>query len=136
MNTIYNKLKPKRKYKRKPLCADINGICSIDKCRCDMGIKILKTKGQAKLDEHLLHREKVIQKIRQKQLQELDNDYLNLKDPVQATNLGHFEIQGEYGKRKEQVKKYKRMMYWAMIIMLAIPFLYIAVIEVIDLISN
>lgn len=40
MNAIFNKLRPKRCYKRHPLCNNKLGFCEFDKCRCDMSIKV------------------------------------------------------------------------------------------------
>ncbi len=75
MNSIYNKTRPKRKYVRKPLCANLNKICTREKCRCDMAIKAPKT--NQKIDDNFLHRQKVIKRRLEIDLQKLDREIDN-----------------------------------------------------------
>ena len=51
MNNIYNKLKTKRHYKRKPKCKNKLGLCEFDHCRCDMSLKIKPRPVQAMLSK-------------------------------------------------------------------------------------
>ena len=94
MNKIYNSLKRKRKYVRKPLCQNIDGMCTFEKCRCDYAIKVPKTKQV--IDENLHHRMKVIKRRRQ----------INaMIDDIENRNVDGFKMKGYVPPKKETESK-------------------------------
>ena len=125
MNQIYNKTRTKRKYVRRPLCANIGKICTREKCRCDMAIKVPKTK--AKMDENFLHREKVIKRRREIELNKLDveNAIINLKNAIDDSE----RIKGYVPPKKVN----HNMLLNGLLIILASAILYPFVIVLIDL---
>lgn len=70
MNSIMKANVKKRKYVRKPKCQNIADICTFRNCRCDYAFKIPKTKQ--KIDKNFLHRQKVIKRRREIDLNRLD----------------------------------------------------------------
>lgn len=72
MNQIYNKLRTKRKYVRKPKCKNKLKTCTFEKCRCKP-LKIPKRKKPTESQvEELLHRQRVIAVKRREFLQAID----------------------------------------------------------------
>jgi len=77
MNTIIKRCSKKRKYIRKPLCANLNGICDFMTCRCgyaDILDKRAKNSIRKGIDEDMPHRQKVIKRRREVDLIKLDNE--------------------------------------------------------------
>lgn len=104
MNAIFNKLKPHRKYHRKPMCENLTGICTFEKCRCFYPLMEPETK--AKIDEYLHHRQKVIQRRREIELQKLDKENLWDDEDGQTCDMPI----GNYRLQKERQAKYEK---WA-----------------------
>jgi hypothetical protein len=99
MNTIYNKLSPKRKYHRTPKCANLAGVCTFEKCRCNYPLMEPETK--AKIDEYLHHRQRVIKRRRDIELNKLDNE-MDHYCPI-------WPPESEYKKQYLRRKKYELM---------------------------
>lgn len=117
MNTIFDKLKPKRKYHKTPTCGHTEGYCDMEHCREKYAIKLNPKKhSQQKIDEYLHHREKVIKRRREIELAKLDvinidvDGYVGLGGKDACNPSQRLYIQGEYGKHKQELKKYKRML--------------------------
>lgn len=73
-NTIYNKLRTKRKYVRKPKCKNKLKTCTFEKCRCKpmkLPAKLKKPLTEAQVEE-IKHREKVIAVKRREFMQAID----------------------------------------------------------------
>ena len=115
----------KRKYKRHPKCANLDGLCDWNFCRCDYRIKQPKT--NAKIDEYLHHREKVIKRRREIVLQQMEagegywGDACNPTQRLDVVNGGLYK--GEFAKRKELKAKYKRMWWISLFIFLGLVLL-------------
>lgn len=93
MKTIYDKLRPKRHYKRKPLCPNKMGLCEYDTCRCDMTIKV---KRPQRLVRAL---------IEGAQCRECKySDYAHAKT-CSINNPIVMSIEGEYSKNKKRIIK-------------------------------
>lgn len=103
MNNIYKKLKPKRKYKRTPKCANLAGVCTWEKCRCNYPLMEPETK--AKIDEYLHHRQKVIKRKREVELQKLDNEI----EDIIAKDYVNYNFVGAYRKQKIKQEKYEKL---------------------------
>lgn len=97
-NKIYEKLRTKRKYVRKPKCENKLGMCEFKKCRCEpLNIpKRNKKQLNEKVIEELLHRQKVIEVKRREFLQAIDNEIERMDQEVPS-----------YTERKE-----KRKTFW------------------------
>lgn len=129
MNIIYNKLKPKRKYHKTPLCGHTDSYCDMEHCRQKYAIKEPKTK--AKIDENLHHREKVIKRRREIELQKLDADNItfDIDEAKNSLKPYRFSYIGEFAKRKQQIKRYKKMFWKCLLILIALPILYVLIIN-------
>ena len=114
-NAIYEKSRTKRKYHRLPPCGHRNQICDMEHCRLQYAIKI--PKDTSKIDEYLHHREKVIKRRREVDLQRLDSE---IKDELIPMTYDYI---GEYRKRKELKAKYRRMAWIALFIFLGLVLL-------------
>lgn len=107
MNNIYEKLRPRRRYVRRPLCANVDGMCSFDKCRCGYGLynydqtKINLLNNQNIIEESL-HRLRVVMRKRQIELYKLDEENLH-SDMVDST-LYSFIARGYKPEKKKKVK--------------------------------
>ena len=132
MNQIFEKSRTKRKYHKTPPCGHTDGYCDMEHCRMQYAIKEPKGKLPP-LDKTFKHRDKVVKTIRRKQLQKLDSE---IDDGLCACNTCEcYPVQGEYGKRKIEIKRYKRMFWMVVAIFIALPILYVLAIMVIDLIN-
>lgn len=120
MNQIYNKTKAKRRYVKKPDCPNRMGICEFDKCRCDMEIKVT-CECDKDIKVNFNHEQKVINRIKEKaKLQnDRDNGYLTFE------YIEQMSVKGRYGEERIQRIEYRNMIYKAIIILLAIPVLYV-----------
>jgi hypothetical protein len=135
-NAIFNKLKPHRKYHRKPMCENLGGICTFEKCRCFYPLMEPETKRQ--IDENLHHREKVIKRRREIELNKLDylivtvDGYVGLggKD---ACNPSQKLYVGEFAKRRAQIKKFKRMFWKCLLGFIGLVVLYIVFINLFNI---
>lgn len=74
MNTIYKK-NTKRKYVRKPLCANLSGICEFNHCRCNY--PLIQPETRARIDEYLHHRQRAIKRRKEVEMAKLDNENWN-----------------------------------------------------------
>lgn len=122
MNAIYNKLKPKRKYTRKPKCLNLAGLCTWEKCRCNYPLMQPETK--AKIDEYLHHRQKVIKRKRDIELLKLD--FENAIDEHNEKEAN--KIIGEFRRRRERQARYEKWCWralWALCATLLILSLFI-----------
>ena len=141
MNQIYNKNKPKRKYVRKPLCQNVNGICTFTKCRCDMAIKVPKGKLPP-LDKTFKHRDKVVKIMRTKELQKLDSemeimvspriDYCGACKKEHGYDCPKDRIRGYHPEKK---KNYGNILFRGFMILLISALLYPFVIAIMDLLN-
>ena len=129
MNTIYNKLKPNRKYTRKPKCANWNGFCTWDKCRCNYAVKVPKGDITKVNMEEVIHRGKVVDRRREIELQKLDNE----NGEVICWDLNRVNYKSRFSEEKENRKKYKRMILKAFGIIVLILILYILIINLFNI---
>lgn len=139
MNTIYQKCKPKRKYKKLPPCGHRNEICDMEHCRLAYAFKV--PKYFPKIDEYLHHRERVIKRRREIELQKLDTENCDEcqfeEDHSQScSKYKEYDFIGEYGKRKAQIKKYKMNFYWTLLILVGLVALYPVAIVIWDLLRS
>lgn len=118
-STIYQKLRPKRKYHKTPPCGHTDGYCDMEQCRQKYAIKTPKI--VKKIDEYLHHREKVIKRRREILLNKLDAE--NNEDYGLRSDWSSYPIKGEYAKHKAQIKKYKRMFWRCLFIFMGIVLL-------------
>lgn len=121
MNAIYQKSKTKRKYVRKPLCNNLNGVCTRDTCRCNYSMKDKLI--NKKIDEYLHHREKVIKRRREIDLMKLDNEL------VEKVWTPESKIKGL---KPEKKPKY---FFWTFIGIITIPILWVIVVLLIDILN-
>ena len=107
-----------------------------DQPRFEKNITKLVKKGKNKpIKDEVFHKVKAGDRRREIELAKLDlensiDDFLEREEPR------HFiGYQGEYGKRREQIKKYNKMIKYGIIFIILIPIMYILLIYFLDIFS-
>jgi len=141
MNAIYKKNVHKRKYIRKPLCANLGGICEFSHCRCNY--PLIQPETRARIDEYLHHRQRVIKRKREVELQKLDNE-ITIEVSPRIDWCGACKKEHGYDCPKDtpRYKGYtppKKFNYWKILIIIGLFGLvclgYVLAITVVDLLS-
>ena len=106
-----------------------------DQPRFDNAINTLVKKGKGKaIKEEIHHKVKAGDRRRQVNKQIDDNLLIRtLEKELYMACSNHW--QGEYSKEKARNKKYKRMFWTAVGIIIAIPIIYVGIIAIIDTIN-
>ena len=124
MNTIYNKLRSKRRYTRKPTCPNKQGICEYGKCRCDIALKAPKQPLKGIKVNHRLEA-KVVDRLREKAKLENDREneeYLHLAPGSMVRNVDF--TRGEHSKHRLIRKRYERQV-WVVLALITLTILYL-----------
>ncbi len=129
MNRVYINKKIEPNTEPKPLCGHENGICSYIICRIQYAIKPPK---KVLMDKYFKHREKVVKRIREIELARLDAEQEFIQQG-QTDKDFHVVYKGEFAKRKAQIKKYKRMLWRVLFILIGIVVAYPLIIFIGDL---
>lgn len=120
MNNIYNKLRSKRRYIRKPTCLNRLGICTFEKCRCFIAIKAPKITSKGVKINHRLQT-KVEDRLKEKAKQENDREnemffatQYNSGCGVKGCSICDntvIKIIGEHSKHRFICKRYEKMIW-------------------------
>ena len=109
-NQIYEKLRSKRHYNRKPTCKNLLKLCTYGTCRCDMALKAPKQPYKGIKVNHKKEQQ-LVDRLRQKAKQENDVENGAYRDFNWCSNEW-MTPKGEHSKQLKLRKDYKMRVLW------------------------
>ena len=131
MNRIFEKSRPKRKYHKKPSCANLEGVCDYKVCRCGYSNildKRAKNSIRKGIDEDLPHRQRVIKRRKEIDMMKLDLENA-IDEHLEREAPRHFK--GYIPEKKIP----KHLLRNSILIFITFPIIYIVVVLILDLIK-